>query len=141
MVVRLLKPLGLEQQLLIELLAGTQPGVDYLDIHIRFKAAEADHLARHVVNAHGLPHVEHEHLAALGVSPGLQDERNSLRDRHKEARHALVGNRHRAALGDLLLEQRDNAAVAAKDIAEADGDVICAAVTVHRLHDHLAQTL
>ena len=59
------RPLGLEQQLLIELLAGAQPGILDLDIHIRFKAGEADHLAGHVVDFDGAAHIQHEDLALM----------------------------------------------------------------------------
>ena len=61
------------QQLFIELFARSQAGELDLDIAIRvvfilhLEAAEADHTARHVEDAHRLAHVEHEDIAARQV--------------------------------------------------------------------------
>ena len=110
------------QLLLIELLARAQPGVDHLDVLIRFEAGEADEVAGQGVDLHGGSHVEDEDLAAVGVGAGEEDEAHGLGDRHEVADDIRVRDRDGAALGDLLLEQGDDGAVGAEDVAEAHGD-------------------
>ena len=85
------------------------------------RPGEPDHLARQVDDPHGVAHVEHEDLAALAHGAGLNDEPHRFGDGHEEARHALVGHRHRPAGGDLPLEQRHDAAARAEHVAEAHG--------------------
>ena len=93
--------------------------------------------------AHRLAHVEHEDLAAAADRARLDDQRDRLRDRHEEAGHLRVRDRHRAAALDLAAEDRDHAARRAEHVAEAHGDearrdVVARAV---RLDDPLAERL
>ena len=52
-----------------------------------------------------------------------------------------MGQRHRAAAGDLVAEQRDHAAVGAQHVAEAHGHVFRVAAQSHVLHDQLRDAL
>ena len=54
---------------------------------------------------------------------GADDQLDGLGDRHEVARHALVGDRHRAAALDLAAEDRHDAAGGAEHVAEAHGRV------------------
>lgn len=74
MVRRGAKPLFLHEHLFIELLAGAQAGIADLDIHIRLKAGKADKVAGQIVNADRLAHIQHENLAAAGISARSQHE-------------------------------------------------------------------
>ena len=141
LVLRILQSLFFHQKLFVKLFAGTQAGVDDRDIHIRLIAGQADQVAGHGVDLDRLAHIEHEDLAALGVIAGLQDERNRFGNRHKETRDVGMCDRHRAALRDLLLKERDHAAVAAEHVAETHRNEFRIRFAVHHLHDHLAQTL
>ena len=106
----------------IELLAGAEAGIDNLDVHIRFQAGEADHVAGQGVDLHRRPHVEDEDLSPVGVSAGQHHEAHGLGDGHEVADDIRVGDRDGAALLDLLPEDGDHRAVGAEDVAEADGD-------------------
>ena len=59
-----------DEQFLVELLARPQTSVDDFDIALRiglvahFEIGETHHHAGEVVDAHGVAHVQHEHLAA-----------------------------------------------------------------------------
>ena len=137
----LLHPLAAEQQLLIELLTRAQAGIDDGNIDIRLKTGQSDHIARQIVDAHGLAHVEHEDLAAAGIRARLKNELHSLGDGHEIADDAIVRDRDGAAAADLLAKKRDNAAGRTEDVAEAHGDILRCRAVVHHLHDHLAQAL
>ena len=66
-----------------------------------------------------LAHLEHEHLAAARERARADDELHRLRDRHEVARHRRVGDRDRAAGGDLAAEDRHHRARRAEHVAEA----------------------
>src|SRR3546814_8579816 len=57
---------------------------------------------------HRLAHVEDENLAAVGHAARLDDKLRGFRDGHEIAGDVSVGDRHRAARSDLLLEQRNH---------------------------------
>ena len=57
------------------------------------------------------------------ATPARMIELDGLGDRHEVARHALVGDGHRAAERDLATEDRDDRARRAEDVAEAHGRV------------------
>ena len=65
-------------------------------------------------------HVEDEDLAALGEAARLDDETRGFGDGHEVALDIGMGNRHRAACGDLALEHGDDAAVGTEHVAEAN---------------------
>ena len=106
-------------------------------------AGEPDHLLREVEDLHRLAHVEHVDLAAAAHRARLHDERRRLRDRHEEARHLGVRDRHRAAALDLAAEDRDHRARRAEHVAEAHRDEarLDLGVQRERLDDPLADRL
>ena len=118
---RLLEAFLGHELLFVELLAGAKAGVFDLDVHIRFETGEADEVARKRVDLDGAAHVEDEDLAATGVGAREEDEADGLGDGHEVADDVRVRDRDGTALLDLLFEDRDDAAVGAEDVAEADG--------------------
>ena len=134
--------LFVHEELLVELLARAETHVLDLDVDIRGQSGESDQVPGHVVDLHRLSHVEDEDLAALRVVRRLEHQGDGLRDGHEVADDALVGDGHRTALRDLLLEERDDRAVGAEDVTEADRDEVGLRVLpVHHLDDHLTDTL
>ncbi len=134
--------LFVHEELLVELLARAETYVLDLDVDIRGQSGESDEVPGHVVDLHRLAHIEDEDLAALRVMRRLEHQRDSLRNGHEVADDALVGDGHRTALCDLLLEERDDGAVGAEDVTEADRDEVGLRVLpVHHLDDHLTDTL
>ena len=134
--------LFVHEQLLVELLARAETHVLDLDVYIRGQSGESDQVPGHVVDLHRLAHVEDEDLAALRVVRRLKHQGDGLRDGHEVADDPLVGDGHRTALRDLLLEERDDGAVGAEDVTEADRDEVGLRVLpVHHLDDHLTDPL
>src|SRR5207249_30190 len=60
-------------QLLVQLLARAEADEADRDVLVGLEAREPDHLPGEVEDAHGLPHVEDEDLAAPAEGGGLQD--------------------------------------------------------------------
>ena len=137
----LLHSLFLHQQLLIELLARSEAGVLNFDVHIRLVTGQADHVPRHGVDLHRLAHVQNENLAALGIVSRLKHQTHRLGDGHEIPDDVGMGDGHGAAGLDLLLKERNDAAVAAQDIPEAHRHEFRFGLPVHHLHHHLAQAL
>ena len=134
--------LFVHEELLVELLARAKTYILDLDVDIRGQSGESDQVPGHVVDLHRLAHVEDEYLAALRVVRRLKHQGDGLRDGHEVADDALIGDGHRTALCDLLLEERDDGAVGAEDVTEADRDEVGLRVlSVHHLDDHLTDTL
>lgn len=134
--------LFVHEELLVELLTWAETYVLDFDVYIRGQSGEADQVPGHVVDLHRLTHVEDEDLAALRVVRRLEHQGDGLRDGHEVADDALVGDGHRTALRDLLLEERDDGAVGAEDVTEADRDEVGLRVLpVHHLYNHLTDTL
>ena len=134
--------LFVHEELLVELLAWAETYVLDLDVYIRGQSGESDEVPGHVVDLHRLTHVEDEDLAALRVVRRLEHQGDGLRDGHEVADDTLIGDGHRTALCDLLLEERDDGAVGAEDVTEADRDEVgLRALPVHHLDDHLTDTL
>ena len=107
-------------QLLIELLAGAQAHDLDLHVHARLVAVETDELFGQVDDLDRLAHIQNIDAAALGQGTGLQHQLGCLRDGHEIALDVGVRQGDGAALFDLRLEQRDDTAVAAQHIAEAN---------------------
>ena len=63
---------------------------------------------------------EHVRRAALCLRSRMEDELYGFRDQHEEPAHVRMCDRDRPALANLVHKSRDDAAVAAEDIAEAD---------------------
>lgn len=134
--------LFVHEELLVELLAWAETHVLDLDVDIRGQSGESDEVPGHVVDLHRLAHVEDEDLAALRVVRRLEHQGDGLRDGHEVADDPLVGDGHRTALCDLLLEERDDGAVGSENVTEADSDEVGLRVLpVHHLDDHLTDTL
>ena len=108
--------------LFIELLAGSEAGIDDLDVHIRLQAGKADHVAGQGIDLHRGAHVEDEDLAPVGIGPGQHHEAHRLGDGHEVADDIRVGDRDGAAFLNLPLEDGDHGAVGAQDIAKSHSD-------------------
>lgn len=133
--------LFVHEELLIELLARAETYVLDLDVNIRGQSGESDEVPGHVVDLHWLAHVEDEDLTTLRVVRRLEHQGDGLRDGHEVADDTLVGDGHRTALCDLLFEERDDGAVGAEDVTEADRDEVGLRVLpVHHLDNHLTDT-
>ena len=111
----------LDQELLVELLAGTEADLDDIDILIGLQAAQADHALRQIQDPDRLAHIQSVQVAVLRHGSAGHDQLGGLRDRHEVADDALVCDGDGAAVGDLALEQRDDGAVAPQHVAEAGG--------------------
>ncbi len=71
-------------------------------------------------NPHLLAHLKDKDLATLGRRAGLKHKSGRLWDGHQESPHLRVRDRDRAPFVDLLFEDRNDAAAAAQNVAEAD---------------------
>ena len=89
------------EELLGELLARAQAGVDDLDVGA---AGQVDEGAGDLDDLHGRAHVEHHDLAAAAHGTGLEHQLAGLGDEHEEALDVGVGDGDRATAGDLLHE-------------------------------------
>ena len=75
-----------------------------------FEAAQADHLFGQIDDFHRIAHVEHKHIAAFAHGAGLNHELRRFGYGHEVAGDVGVGERYRAADGDLLLKHRHHGA-------------------------------
>ena len=110
------------EKLFVKFLAGPESGVLDHDVLIRGETGQGDHAPGHLVNLHGLPHVEHENLVPGAHGGGLHHQAAGLGDGHEEARDIRMRHRDGAALGNLLPEAGNHGTVRAQHIAEAGGD-------------------
>ncbi len=107
-------------QLLVELLPGTQPGDDDLDVLAGHQAGHRDHEPREVQDPHRFSHLQDAEIPV--VREASQDhETDRLRDRHHEAPALGVGDGDRPTGGDLRLEDGNHTPGAAQDVAETHG--------------------
>ena len=109
-------------QFFVELLAGAHTGELDPDILIWPQARQQNQVSGQIDDLDRVTHIQDADLAARSDGGGLQDELASLGDGHEEAAHIGMGDGDRSARGDLLLEDGDDAAVGAEDVAEAHGD-------------------
>lgn len=137
---------GLGHHALVELLALADADFDLLEAR-RHRRGEVGHPERGDLGD--------ERLATRRLGQRLDDELDALLERNPEARHAHVGDGElRRALADELVEERDDRAAGARDVAIANdrergarlaavgvsryeqlvGDELRAAVEVHRIH-------
>ena len=94
-----------------------------------------------VGDAHGIAHVEHEHLAVLADRAGLDDELHGLLDGHEVARHVGIGHGQRLAGVELGAERGEHRAPAPEHVAEPDAQeptrLVAPVVRGQRLGDPL----
>ena len=114
-----------DQQFFKQLFTWAQADKRDLDVAIGLgcgalgHAAQPDHRAGQVGNAHRIAHVQHKHLTAARHAAGLDHQLSGLRDQHEVANDVGVGDGDRPAGADLLLEQRHHRARRAQHIAKA----------------------
>ncbi len=110
--------LAVAEEVLVELLAGAQAGVDDVDRPARL----GDQPARHVVEEHRLAHVENEGLTGLVVLAdgprGLDHQLHRLVDGHEVAGDVGVGDGHRPAGSIWARKACEHRAPAAEDVPE-----------------------
>ena len=111
LVVRGPESLFVHKQFFVQLFTGTQTGIFYHYILIRHISRKAYEISRHIVNAHGIAHIQNKNLAAVSIIRCLKHQRHRLRYGHKMSDYVFVGNGYGTSVGDLLFEQRNNAAV------------------------------
>ena len=107
------------EDFLVELLALAE--TSELDFYA-FRPGELYHAVGKVDNTDRGSHVEDEDFASLAHGTGFEDEFAGLGDEHEEADDVGMGDGDGTALAYLFLEDGDDGAVAAQDIAEAGGD-------------------
>lgn len=105
---------------LIELFAGAQSRILDLDIDVGAEARESYQVPGEGIYFYGRAHIQNENLAALCVGSCLQDERGGFGYCHKVSDDIGVGDGDGAAFGDLLFKARDDRAVTAEHVTEAD---------------------
>ena len=115
-------------QFLVEFFAGADAGEFDGDVFSGLQSVAADHFPGQRENFDRLAHVEDEDLPAAADGAGLHDELAGLGDGHEIAFHFGMGDGDRAAGFDLLAEDRHDAAAAAQDVAETNGDKPRAAI-------------
>ena len=101
-----------------QLLARPQSGDLDLDVVVRSEPAQSDHALGERVDVDLLAHLERQHLVVTGERCAEQHEPNGLVGAHEVPGHPRIGDRHRAAGGDLLLERGDHAAATPEHVAE-----------------------
>ena len=139
-VCRILHPLFIHQHFFIKLLARTKTGKHDLDVFTDLVTGELDQVLGKIQNLHRFSHIKDENLTALCIGSCLKDQRHRLRNRHKVTDDVGVCHGHRTTGRDLLLEQRNDASVGAKNISKADRNKVALIMTVEYLNDHLTDT-
>ena len=79
-------------------------------------------------------HIEDEDLVDHAHGGGLHYQAARFGYRHEETCDVGVSDRHWSAMGNLLAEARNHAAIGAEDVSEACGDELCAPLTLAFLH-------
>ena len=117
-----LEALFRHELLLVELLTRAKTGVHDLDIHIRLVPAETYEVACKCVDFDRAPHIQNEDLAAVSISACEQDKAHGFGNSHKIPDDVRVCDRHRSAVLDLFLKERNDGAVRAEDVSETHSD-------------------
>ena len=138
-----------DQQFLVEFFAGPQPRIDNGDVAVGISAVlngetdMFDHGPGERVDLDRSPHIQHEHIAAVGHGAGLDDQFGRLGNRHEIADDFGVGDGDRPTLLDLLAEQPHNGSRTVQHIAEAHHgeNGLAIALARHRLQLQLGQPL
>ena len=115
-------PQALGGEFLAALLAG--PEAHDLDRHAREARFGLDRQQAlgEIADGDRLAHVEPVGLGTPGQQVGLHHQRHGLAGRHHVAGGRRIGQRQRQALADAVAEDRQQAAAAAEDVAEAHDD-------------------
>ena len=107
------------EDFLVEFLALTETGELYV---YAFCSGELYHAMGKVDNTNWSAHVEDIDFASLAHGASFKDEFARLGNEHEEADDVGMGDGDGTALAYLFLEDGDDRAVAAQDIAKAGGD-------------------
>ena len=108
------------EQLFVQLLAGTQPRIDDADRDGRLTSETVCH----VVDPHGLAHVEDEDVPVATDGACLDHELDRLLDGHEESSHVRIRHRDRATGLDLGPERRNHRASTSENVAESDAEIV-----------------
>src|SRR6185369_1934532 len=127
-------------EFLEQLFSGPQAHKIDPDVTVWFEAGEPDEVANQVQDPHRLTHVQNKDFSAFTHAGSLQHQLHRFRDGHEVAPCVGIGNRHRAAGGNLLFEQRQGTAVAAQYVTEPHRHETGAAV-LQSLHDQFGNPL
>ena len=107
------------KEFLVEFLTITKSGEFYLYV---LGSRKGYHAFGKIDNLDGFAHIEDKDLTTLAHGASLEHEAAGLRDEHKVTYDVGMGDLDWTAILDLLAEDRNNASVAAEDVAETSGD-------------------
>ncbi len=105
LVFRLVKFLGLDEQLLVQLFTRAQSDLHNINVLIRTQSAQTDHILREIENLYGIAHVQHKQFSAFCHCACRHHKLACLRDRHEVPDNPLVRQCHGTASFDLFFEQ------------------------------------
>ena len=125
------------QDFLVKFLAISESNV--LDVDAIY-SRKGYHTLCQIGDADRLAHIEDEDLASLTHGSCLQYQLAGFWNEHEETDDVGMGNGDRTAHRNLLLEDWDNGAVAAQDIAESCSDKLGDALYL-AIHNRLVQCL
>src|SRR5690606_880712 len=130
-------------QLFVQPLARAKAREHHVLPVARRHPGQSQQILRKVEDPHRLAHFQHRHVAAnVREERGQKNELDSLRDRHEVTRGLRVRDRDRLPSLELALEDRNHAAVAAENVAEAHRGVRRGRVTLLEIqHDHFREAL
>lgn len=127
------------KEFLIKFLTIAKASEFYLHV---LSTGEGYHSFCQIDNLDGFAHVENEDFASISHSTGFEDEAAGFRDKHEIANDVGMGDFYRTAILDLLAEDGNNGAIAAKDIAETcRNEFGCLLMAVQGLAVDLADSL
>src|SRR5262245_15500358 len=119
---RRLKLFSVTDEFFVELFAGAQPDITDGNVLVGNVAGQADQISREVDDFHLLAHVEHEDLLPCGKNGRLQHEFDRLRNEHEVAADLRMRDGDGSTGANLVHHPRNDAAIAAEDVAEPNSD-------------------
>src|ERR1039457_7394003 len=131
----------LQIQFFKHFLTWTKTGKLNLDVSFRLEPREQNKILGQIRDLDGLAHFEDESLSTLADRESVQNQLGSLRNGHKIACHFRVSNCHRAACGNLFLEDWNNTSVASEYISEAHRNKSCSTFQLERANEQLCSAL